>query len=46
MELSNPESREVALLELSRKREVVPDLAPMLWHRYNSNQNINTIIFR
>ncbi|XP_026473451.1 CCR4-NOT transcription complex subunit 9 [Ctenocephalides felis] len=36
MELSNPESREVALLELSRKREVVPDLAPMLWHSFGT----------
>uniref|UniRef100_A0A3Q3MRK2 CCR4-NOT transcription complex subunit 9 n=1 Tax=Labrus bergylta TaxID=56723 RepID=A0A3Q3MRK2_9LABR len=31
-ELSNPETRENALLELSKKRESVPDLAPMLWH--------------
>lgn len=33
-ELLNPETRENALLELSKKREVVPDLAIMLWHSY------------
>ena len=26
--------REAALLDLSRKREEYPDLAPMLWHTY------------
>lgn len=31
-ELSSPETRENALLELSKKRESVTDLAPMLWH--------------
>ncbi|RXN27967.1 cell differentiation RCD1-like protein [Labeo rohita] len=31
-ELSSPETRENALLELSKKRESVADLAPMLWH--------------
>lgn len=31
-ELSSPETRENALLELSKKRESVPDLAPMLRH--------------
>lgn len=31
-QLSNPETRENALLELSKKRESVADLAPMLWH--------------
>lgn len=35
-ELSNPEIRENALLELSKKREVVPDLAPMLWHSFGT----------
>ncbi|XP_021950584.1 CCR4-NOT transcription complex subunit 9 [Folsomia candida] len=30
-ELTHPQSRENALLELSKKREVVLDLAPMLW---------------
>jgi hypothetical protein len=36
MELSSPETRETALLELSKKREVVPDLAPMLWHSFGT----------
>lgn len=36
MELSSPETRENALLELSKKREVVPDLAPMLWHTFGT----------
>ncbi|XP_054161328.1 CCR4-NOT transcription complex subunit 9-like [Oppia nitens] len=35
-ELSNAESRENALLELSKKREVVPDLATMLWHSFGA----------
>lgn len=35
-ELSNPESRETALLELSKKRESVADLAPMLWHSFGT----------
>ena len=34
VELSSPETRETALLELSKKREVVPDLAPMIWHSF------------
>ena len=33
-ELCSPETRESALLELSKKREVVPDLAPMLWNAF------------
>lgn len=33
-ELTASESRENALLELSKKREVVPDLATMLWHSF------------
>ena len=35
-ELSSPDSREHALIELSRKREVLPDLAPMLWHSFGT----------
>lgn len=35
-ELTSPESRESALLELSKKRETVPDLAPMLWHSFGT----------
>jgi len=30
-ELTNPDKRETALLDLSKKREIVPDLAPILW---------------
>ncbi|CAH2054629.1 unnamed protein product, partial [Iphiclides podalirius] len=36
LELCNPETRENALLELSKKREVVQDLAPMLWHSFGT----------
>ena len=36
LELASPDSREAALLELSKKREVVPDLAPMLWHSFGT----------
>jgi len=31
-ELTVPEKREAALLELSKKKEVVSDLAPILWY--------------
>jgi CCR4-NOT transcription complex subunit 9 len=31
-QLIDPEQREVVLLELSKKRESFPDLAPILWH--------------
>lgn len=40
VELSNPETRENALLELSKKREVVPDLAPMLWHSFGTTASL------
>ncbi|XP_067119345.1 CCR4-NOT transcription complex subunit 9 [Centruroides vittatus] len=36
IELSSSEARENALLELSKKREVVPDLAPMLWNSFGT----------
>ena len=36
LELASPETRETALLELSKKREVVPDLAPMLWNSFGT----------
>merc|ERR1711990_431459 len=36
LELASPETREHALLELSKKREVVPDLAPMLWNSFGT----------
>merc|ERR1719329_1247798 len=35
-ELTNPEQRESALLELSKKRESFVDLAPILWHSFGS----------
>lgn len=40
IELSNPETRENALQELSKKREVVPDLAPMLWHSFGTTASL------
>ncbi|KAL5006247.1 hypothetical protein ScPMuIL_015053 [Solemya velum] len=36
VELTSPDTRENALQELSKKREVVPDLAPMLWHSFGT----------
>jgi len=35
-ELSCSETRETALLELSKKRETVDQLAPMLWHSFGT----------
>ncbi|KAL5275024.1 RQCD1 family protein [Megaselia abdita] len=35
-ELAHPETREAALLELSKKRESVIDLAPKLWHSFGT----------
>jgi CCR4-NOT transcription complex subunit 9 len=32
LQLTNPDQREVVLLELSKKRESFSDLAPILWH--------------
>ncbi|KAH9254334.1 hypothetical protein BSLG_009159 [Batrachochytrium salamandrivorans] len=34
MDLSNPNTREQAMLELSKKRESYEHLAPILWHSY------------
>jgi hypothetical protein len=36
LDLGNPDNRETALLELSKKRELVPDLAPMLWYSFGT----------
>jgi CCR4-NOT transcription complex subunit 9 len=36
LQLSNPDQRETALLEMSKKRESFPDLAPVLWHSFGS----------
>lgn len=35
-DLSSLETRETALLELSKKRETVQDLAPMLWNSFGT----------
>lgn len=34
------ESREAALLELSKKREQVPELALILWHSFGTSKSI------
>jgi CCR4-NOT transcription complex subunit 9 len=36
LDLTNPEKRQVALLELSKKREEVPELAPILWYSFGT----------
>jgi CCR4-NOT transcription complex subunit 9 len=36
LQLANADQRESALLELSKKRENYPDLAPVLWHSYGT----------
>ncbi|XP_077252500.1 uncharacterized protein LOC143891883 isoform X1 [Tasmannia lanceolata] len=36
LDLSNPELRENALLDLSKKREIFQDLAPLLWHSFGT----------
>jgi CCR4-NOT transcription complex subunit 9 len=36
LQLSNPDQRETALLEMSKRRESFPDLAPVLWYSYGS----------
>lgn len=36
LELCKPDKRESALLELSKRREEVPELAPLLWHSYGA----------
>jgi CCR4-NOT transcription complex subunit 9 len=36
LQLTSPEQRESALLELSKKREAYPDLAPVLWHSFGT----------
>lgn len=36
LELSNPDRREEAMHELSKKREDVPDLAPILWYSFGT----------
>lgn len=36
LQLTNSEQRETALLELSKKREAFPDLAPILWYSFGT----------
>ena len=36
IELNSPDTSEVALLELSKRRELVHDLAPLLWNSFGS----------
>ena len=36
LQLCAPDTRESALLELSKKRENYPDLAPVLWHSFGT----------
>eukprot|EP01084_Bolivina_argentea_P295112 507998_1 len=36
LQLTNPDQREAALLELSKKREEFRDLAPILWHSFGT----------
>jgi len=36
LDLIHPEKRETALLELSKKRESFPELAPILWHTFGT----------
>ena len=36
-QMMNPQTREGALLELSKKREQVPELALILWHSFGES---------
>ena len=36
LQLTVVEQREAALLELSKKRETFPDLAPVLWYSFGT----------
>lgn len=36
LDLTNPAAKETALLELSKKRESFPELAPYLWHSFGT----------
>jgi CCR4-NOT transcription complex subunit 9 len=37
VQLLNANTRETALLELSKKREAVPELALVLWHSFGES---------
>jgi len=41
-DLLNENTREAALLELSKKREQVPELALILWHSFGTSPSNNT----
>lgn len=41
-QMMRPETRESALLELSKKREQVPELALILWHSFGTNRTCNS----
>jgi CCR4-NOT transcription complex subunit 9 len=40
-QLMKPSTRETALLELSKKREQVPELALILWHSFGTVPSLN-----
>lgn len=42
-QLMKPQSREAALLELSKKREQVPELALILWHSFGMHTSLTDL---
>ena len=36
LDLADPSTREAALLDLSKRRESFPELAPCLWHSFGT----------
>ena len=45
-QLMKPETRETALLELSKKREQVPELALILWHSFGKHRIYHILLMR
>ena len=45
LDLTNPTSRENALLELSKKRESFPELAPYLWHSFGTISALLQVLY-
>ena len=43
-DLLNEETRESALLELSKKREQVPELALILWHSFGEAHSYSSYV--
>jgi CCR4-NOT transcription complex subunit 9 len=41
-ELLDPNRREAALMELSKKREQVPELALVIWHSFGMTSRLST----